>query len=115
MSRVGKAAEKRVRDYLAENGYQVNQSHISRGPADFLAGKPGQVLAVQVKRTPRSGGGIGVEEWNALIAYSLAFDAVPVIAFAPSIRGLVFYRVTGPKDGSGRRQPWVPFVVDEVA
>lgn len=109
---LGKAAELRVRKDLVANGYAIIQSHLSRGSSDILVGKPGVRLAVQVKRNLRSGGGIGVEEWNDLIDLAEAFDAVPVIAIAPSIAGIRYHRVTGRKDGSGRRQPWEPLVLD---
>lgn len=114
-ARVGKAAEARARADCTTNGYQLVTSQLSRGPADFLAGKPGQLLAVQVKRTLRSGGGIGVDEWNALVTFAGTFGAIPVVAICPPRRPVAWWRITGRKDGSGRRQPWEPMVLDEVA
>lgn len=111
-SRVGKAAEKRVREDLVSNGYRLIQTHLSRTAADVHAGKSGQRLAIQVKRTPKSGGGVGVAEWNELIDIAADFDAIPLIAFAPDKNHITYHRITGRKDGSGRRQPWEPFAVD---
>ncbi|HET7406654.1 MAG TPA: hypothetical protein VFJ21_05890 [Mycobacteriales bacterium] len=113
-ARVGKAAEARARADCTTNGYQLITSQLSRGPADFLAAKAGQVLAVQVKRSLRSGGGIGPDEWNALVEFSAAFGAVPVVAICAPRKPVAYWRITGRKDGSGRRQPWEPFLLDEI-
>lgn len=111
-ARAGKAAEHRARTDCETNGYTILTSHLSRGPADFHAAKPGQVLAVQVKRS--LGGSPRPDEWNALIDHAQAFGAVPVVAIAAPRRPVVYWRVLGRKDGSGRRQPWARFYLDEV-
>jgi len=111
-SAAGKRAEAKVREDLIGNGYRLVTAHLSRGPADLMAGKPGQTLAVQVKRSARSGGGIGVVEWNDLVDHAEAFDALPVVAVAAPRCPVVYWRITGRKDGSGRRQPWVRFALD---
>lgn len=113
----GKRAEAKVRDDLTTNGYRLITSQMSRGPADVMAGKPGQTLAVQVKRALRSGGGVGVDEWNDLIDYAASFSAVPVIAVASPRQPVRYWRLTGRKVPGvrGRRQPWVAFSVDWLA
>lgn len=108
----GKRALRRVMDCLTADGYTLVESHISRGPADLMAAKAGQVLAVQVKRS--LGGSPRPDEWNALIDHAQAFGAVPVVAIAAPRRPVVYWQVLGRKDGSGRRQPWARFYLDEV-
>lgn len=114
-SRLGKEAERRVRLDLESNGFRIMAAHLSRGPADFLASKPDQTLAVQVKRSLRSGGGIGVEAWNELIDWSTDFNAIPVVAIAFPRTPIRYLEIVDRKDGSCRRQPWRALLVDFAA
>lgn len=112
-SRLGKIAEKKVRDDLIEAGYVIVTSKLSRGPADLIAAKLGQSLAVQVKR--QLGGSPRPAEWNELCDLAEAFGAVAIVAFAPPRSALIYKRIIGRKgDGWQRRQPWVDFVLDIV-
>lgn len=111
-SSLGKAAEKRVRQILTDNGYTLVQSHLSRGPSDVVAMKPNQVLAVQTKRSPLKSP--RVAEWNELYDWAIGAGCIPIIAFSPSVARTTFHRMTGRKDGSKRPQPWASFFVDEV-
>lgn len=110
----GKRAEAKVRADLTDNGYSIVTSHLSRGAADMVAAKPAQRLVVQVKRSLRSGGGVAKDEWNALIDLAEAWTALPIVAVASPRAEICYFELTGRKDGSRRRQPWRPFVLDQI-
>jgi Holliday junction resolvase len=111
-SRLGKIAEKKVRDDLLAAGYTIVTSKLSRGPADLIAAKMGQSLAVQVKRM--LGGSPRPAEWNELVDLAEAFGSVPVVAFAPPRCSIIYKRIIGRKAEGWQRQPWVDLVLDEV-
>jgi Holliday junction resolvase len=104
----GYAFEKRVINALTLDGYACVRAAGSKGVADVVALKPGQVLLVQVKlRNPR----LPPAERAALMALAQRLKALPVVAYQPAPRKPIAYRRlvgTGPKD-------FVPFLTDEVA
>jgi hypothetical protein len=71
-------------DLLTRDGYHTWQARGSKGLADVLAIKPGQLLLVQVKSgrgVPREGLGVAHAGWNGL--YDLAAELGPsVLAIA---------------------------------
>jgi Holliday junction resolvase len=109
--RAGRDSEHKVRDDLTDNGYEVIRAAGSKGACDLIAFKPGQVLLVQVKRS----GYVAPEAWNRLHALAACLPGVvAVIADAAPRKPLAYWRLDGPKTARGR-QPWSPFLLDEVA
>jgi len=105
--RRGRRFEYRVRDYLQAAGYFVLRSPASRSPIDLLAVGKGQSLFVQAKRS----GYCGPQEWNELLGLAESVQgAVPLLVEPGGKRGeILFWMLTGRKDGSKRRQPRKPF------
>ena len=102
--RLGRSLEYRVRDDARANGYFALRSPASKSPVDIFAVRPGVVLMIQCKR----GGTLPVGEWNELWELAMGTGALPVLAAMPKARGIDYYLLVGPKDGSKRRQPYAP-------
>jgi Holliday junction resolvase len=102
--------EKRVLAELRTQGYEAWQSRASKGVADIIALKIGQILLVQVKsgRTILSH-----DEWNLLYALAGRVEAVPVIAERIK-RRVQYRRLTGEHMPRSPYWPCEPFVLDEV-
>lgn len=102
---LGRAHEYRVIDRLRADGYEIQRAASSKGIADVIAIKPGQVLLVNVKRTALP----GPAERRELVrvARMLPGIAVPVIA-----RGRTLLRIT---DDGASAKACIPFALDEVA
>jgi hypothetical protein len=77
----GGAYEVKTKNALIAEGYSCWLARGSKGFADVLAIKPGQILLVQVKSgaaiMPASGG-MGHAEWNGLYELALQLGAVPI-------------------------------------
>ena len=104
--RQGRDVEYEVIHSLTEDGYDTIRAASSKGLADVVAIKPGQVLLVNVKRTTPP----GPAERKALlrVASHLPCVAVPLVALGrPSLQ---FRRLTGVEPWA-----WVPWFADEVA
>lgn len=102
----GRRIEYAVTGDLRANGYEIQRAASSKGVADVLGFKPGQVLLVNVKRTSMPGPG---ERGDLLrVAGFLPGIAVPLVALGP-VSKLAYRRLTGvgPKD-------WVAWTPDEV-
>jgi hypothetical protein len=108
-SRLGRSLEWRVRDVLVGAGYRVMRAAASRGAADFIAVRRDGNLMVQVRR----GGFLAPAEWNELIELAEAGRMTAVLVSSPLGGELHWYRLTGPKDGAGGRQPMEPWAVPE--
>lgn len=109
--RRGRGLEYYVRDRLAEMGYVTLRSPASKGPADVVAMRPGEVYFVQCKVA----GYMGVGEWNELMDYAERAGATPILATrGAGGRGVEYYRLTGRKDGTRRRQPMEAFSFEEA-
>ena len=104
---LGRAIEYAVIDDLKTNGYICTRAASSKGAADVIAIKPGQVLLVSVKRTTAP----GPVERTALVgvARMLPTVGVPLVAIGPASK-LTYRRLTGV--GPKAWEPWQP---DEVA
>ena len=100
----GRRVEWRWVHHFTANGYEVQRAASSKGVADIIAIKPGQVLLVNVKRTAMPSPAERRE--LARVARMLPGVAVPVIA-----RGHNLLRVT---DDGTNPKACVPFAVDEV-
>ena len=117
--RRGADFERRVRDALEADGYEVIRSAGSKTKVDLLGFKVDQLLLIQCKRTD---GYIPPDDRLALLALAQMIqprpyigtptpDALAVIAYQPKPRKPIAYRrLTGP--GPKDWQPWTP---DEVA
>jgi hypothetical protein len=108
--RLGRSVEYAVRDAFRALGYFVFRSPQSRGPADLVAIDKGVVVFVQCKR----GMTIGVDEWNDFYDLCLSVDAVPIVVGRPTGRGLVYWLITGRKDGSRKAQPKADVRIDDI-
>jgi Holliday junction resolvase len=101
----GSDFERRVGKDLAANGYEVFRSAGSRGKADLVAIKAGQILLVQCKRN----GKIPREEWNDLLGLADRIDptmrvAFPLVASMPGARGIKYVRVMSRLGENARRK-----------
>jgi Holliday junction resolvase len=104
----GVRVEHHVVHHLTANGYDCQRAASSKGVADVVAFKAGQVLLVNVKRTSMPPPAERVELLR--VAACLPGVAVPLVALKPSRKPLEFRRLTGP----GPRE-WEPWAADEAA
>jgi Holliday junction resolvase len=95
---------------LRKNGYYAQRTPGSRGAADVIAVKRGQVLLVQCKIS----GGLAPAPWNDLYDAALHCGAVPVMAEKDAHASLRYWRLERRKDGHGGRQPMALFLLDEL-
>ncbi len=107
--RRGRRFEYRVRDVLKERGYFVMRSPASRSPIDLVAIEKGIVLFVQCK----VGGELPPAGWNDIYDLAISAGAIPLLAARDGFRDIEFMQLVGRKDGSKRRQPFVPFDIEE--
>jgi Holliday junction resolvase len=110
----GTRFEHKVRDDLAENGYEVMRAAGSKGSTklDLIALKPGEMLFVQCKTT----GLISPAEWNRVYEVAGWVGAVPLLASnGPRGRGVTYGRLTGVKVPRSRTRPCVPWTPDLLA
>jgi Holliday junction resolvase len=101
----GRAFEYQVRDDLEADGYQVIRAAGSKGAADLIAIKPGQILLVQVKRL---NGTIPPADRVKLTDLARMCDGLPLVAHKPVPRGGIKYRLL---TGTGVAD-WVAWVAD---
>lgn len=94
---------------LEANGYFAVRTPGSKGVADIVAVKVGQVLFVQCKIS----GSLPPAPWNGLYDTAMTFGAVPVLAERPGAHVVRYWRLDTRKDAGRRVQPRSPFVVDE--
>ena len=95
---------------LIINGYWAQRAPGSKGAADLIAIKPGQILLVQCK----TDGVLNPAPWNALYDLAEAIGAIPLLAAKPKPGTVWYWRLERRKDGLGGRQPKVLFLLDEV-
>lgn len=107
--RSGARFERQVQTHLHLNGYYAVRTPGSKGAADVVAIKAGQVLLVQAKTDGRC----DPEPWNALYDLAEALGAVPLLAARPRPGAVEYWRLLRRKDGGGR-QPKTLFTVDEA-
>jgi Holliday junction resolvase len=103
----GRAVEHDVIAHLQGHGYDTVRAASSKGLADVVAIKPGQVLLVNCKRTTMPGPGERIDLIR--IASCLPGVSVPLVALHPRGKPLQFRRLTGigPK-------AWVVWTADEL-
>jgi Holliday junction resolvase len=99
MYKRGRAFEYRCRDYMKKLGYYVYRSPQSRGPADLLALKKGQILLVQCKL---SRNGFSKKEKLAITELAEQVGGTPLLAYRAKKNGpIVWINLT-----SGDEWPW---------
>jgi hypothetical protein len=107
---LGRAFEHRVRDALTAQGWWVIRAAGSKGKADLVALRAtragGERVAYCALINVKRGGKVSPAEWNEMWDLAVLVGAFPVVAFMPGARGIEWRLVTGPKNGSGRPQPW---------
>lgn len=101
----GRLVEWEVVHDLTDHGYDCTRAASSKGAADVIAIKPGQILLVSVKRTdpllPRD------ERAKLLrVAAHLSPASLPVVAYRPIRQPLRYRLLTGP--GPKQWQDWTP-------
>ena len=101
----GRRVEYAIRDDLTANGYEVVRAASSKGPADLVAFKPGQVLLVNVKRTSVP----APAERLALlrVAAMLPGVAVPVLARKPQRQPITYHLMS-----AGTPRTWLAWSPD---
>lgn len=110
-SRKGSAFERKVVADLEAQGWLVTRASNSKGVADVWAVRSGSIVLVEAK----SNGRCDPEQWNHLFANASEVGAIPLLAEPVDRRrergaGPVrYWRLTGTKDGSGKRQPREPW------
>ncbi|MGW4121041.1 restriction endonuclease [Nocardia sp. NPDC004711] len=104
--RQGRGLEYEVRDHLQAQGYDVLRSAGSKGAADLVGFKVGEIVFVQCKRS----GTCPPAERVALLRLAGLVAGVPLIASRPPRQRIHYRRLTGagPKD-------WLPWTADETA
>jgi Holliday junction resolvase len=102
----GSSHERRTKAKLEADGYWVMKSAGSKGVADLVAIKKGQILLVQGKLNSY----VAPKEWNDLYQTALNIGALAIVVG----RGQKMRRITDFKSGLGERQPWVDWSPDEL-
>ena len=101
----GRRVEWAVVHDLQANGYETTRAASSKGAADVIAIKAGQVLLVNVKRTTPPG---PTERAELLrIAAMLPGVCIPLVALRPFREPLSYRRLIG-----GRSQDWIAWAPD---
>lgn|SRR5215216_243486 len=101
--RNGRAYEYLIRDALEADGYSCIRAAGSKGKADLIALKPGEILLVQVKRTNPQ---LTPLERAGLLELARITGGRPIVAYKPSRKPVIYRELTGlgPKD----HQPFYP-------
>ena len=99
----GRNHEYAVRDALETDGYWCVRAAGSKGKADLVALKPGEVVLVQVKASSPQ---VSPAEREALFGMASATCTVPVVAYKPARRPITFRELTGV--GPKEWRPWAP-------
>ena len=101
--RNGRANEYRIRDDLERYNYECVRAAGSKGKADLVALRPGEVLLVQVKASNPQ---LSPAERAELLAMAERCGGEPIVAYKPSRRPVVYRVLLGP--GPKEWAPWMP-------
>lgn len=99
--------ERRTARNMESFGYVTVRSAGSHSPADIIALRGGDAVAIQCKRDGR----LDPDEWNEFWEWCRKGGAIPILASkGPRGSGIIYSRLTSRKDGRGRQPlaPWVP-------
>jgi Holliday junction resolvase len=99
----GRNLEYKVRDALEADGYQCIRAAGSKGKADLVCIKPGEVLLIQVKKTDPQ---IRPADRAALLELARITGSIPIVAYKPFRKNIVYRQLTGP--GPKDHRPWFP-------
>ena len=110
--RAGNHYERRVANDLRRDGYLVWQTRGSKGVADLIAVKHGEVVLVQVKASVDAT--VTHDGWNGLYEKAVEIMAVPLVADRDG-RRIRYRRVTGLHRKGSRVWPSEPWTADVVA
>jgi Holliday junction resolvase len=102
----GRALEYAVIADLENDGYRCTRAAGSKGVADIIALKPGEVLLVQVKRSNPQ---LPPRERVALWELSRYLRAVPIVACRIPRKPITYRELTGTGPGD-----WIEWVADRV-
>lgn len=105
--RRGAEFERAVAKDLEKYGFVTVRSAGSHKPADVVAMKAGETLAIQCKRD----GVLRPDEWNKFYCWAAVAGATPILASkGPRGSGIIYSRLASRKDGRGRQPlvPWAP-------
>ena len=89
----GRRVEWAVVHDLTANGYECTRAASSKGVADVIAIKRGELLLVNVKRTTVPGPS---ERADLIRVTALLYCSVPLVALKPLRKPLEYRRLTGP-------------------
>lgn len=98
---LGRSFEYRTRDIFEQAGYFVFRSAQSRGVADLIAFKKGEVLFIQCKRS----GGIDKAEVNKLLNQCIEIGVTPLLAERPDGRETKLYKIHR-ENGKIKKEPF---------
>lgn len=93
----GANLERKLRDILTAAGYWVMRSPASKGAADLVALRDGEILLVQAKRS----GALPPTEWNNLLQLAHRTGGTPILASNPYPGCLIWEQLLTPKTGRG--------------
>lgn len=94
----GAEFERRVKRHLETNGYTVLRSAGSKSPIDLIALKPGAIVLIQCKPTPR----LSPADRESITRIATHVGATPVLASKDPRGHLVTHLITP----SHTREPW---------
>lgn len=106
----GANLERRLRDTLVAAGWWVLRSPASKGAADLLALRDGEILLVQAKRS----GALPPREWNNLMDLAEKTGGRPVLAENPYPGAYFWWELLSRKEGRGSGEK-IPYIVSKVA
>jgi Holliday junction resolvase len=101
--KLGRSLEYAVASAFRKVGYWTIRAAQSRGEADIVAIRKGEVMLIQCKR----GGSISSDEWNCLYLLALNLGANAIVADRRTGRGINYVLVTGL---SGEHDSFVEYI-----
>ena len=104
--RLGREVEYAAKRKLERFDYFVLRSPASKGAADLVALRLGEVLVINCKRNLRQ---CGPEDWNRTFRLAESIGGIALVAGRISERGIHFMRMKTAKSGKREAQPYEPW------